>query len=149
MVFEEEEETVDLDDKEWSLQWQHSLFAGENKTIQFGAFVQGKERDTAVYQAEDESEQNFTSWDQFSQTPLSLAGFNNEFEAAAGGVNKLEEDRLDVFALVKHEDQDFSWELGVRYETTDSTITDKAEGVSAKNDYDFLLTIGTFTLQRL
>ena len=139
MVFEEEEETVDLDDKEWSLQWQHSLFAGENKTIQFGAFVQGKERDTAVYQAEGESEQSFTSWDQFSKTPLSLAGFNNEFEAASGGVNKLEEDRLDVFALVKHEDQDFSWELGVRYETTDSTITDKAEGVSAKNDYDFFL----------
>lgn len=139
MVFEEEEETVDLDDKEWSLQWQHSLFAGESKTIQFGAFVQGKERDTAVYQAEGESEQSFTSWDQFSKTPLSLAGFNNEFEAAAGGVNKLEEDRLDVFALVKHEDQDFSWELGVRYETTDSTITDKAEGVSAKNDYDFFL----------
>ena len=27
----------------------------------------------------------------------------------------------------------------MRYETTDSTITDKAEGVSAKNDYDFFL----------
>ena len=26
-----------------------------NKTIQFGAFVQGEERDTAVYQAEGES----------------------------------------------------------------------------------------------
>lgn len=33
-----------------------------------------------------------------------LVGFNNEFEVVFGGVNKFEEDCLDVFVLVKYED---------------------------------------------
>ncbi|MGO2074160.1 TonB-dependent receptor plug domain-containing protein [Pseudoalteromonas sp. AOP31-A2-14] len=139
MVFEEVEETVDIDDKEWSLQWQHSLLVADTKEVQFGAFVQGKERDTAIFEAEDENEQTLTGWDQFSQTPMSLAAFNNEFEAVDGGVNTLEEDRFDLFALIKHEDELFSWEMGVRWESTDSSITDTNESVTAENDYDFFL----------
>ena len=76
MVFEEAEETVDIDDKEWSLQWQHSLLVGDSKEIQFGAFIQGKERDTAIFVAEDELEKDFTNWDQFTENPLTLAGFS-------------------------------------------------------------------------
>ncbi|ATD02478.1 hypothetical protein PTE01_15410 [Pseudoalteromonas tetraodonis GFC] len=139
MVFEEAEETVDIDDKEWSLQWQHSLLVGDSKEIQFGAFIQGKERDTAIFVAEDELEKDFTNWDQFTKNPLTLAGFDNAFEPVAGGVNTLEEDRFDLFALIKHEADVFSWEMGVRWESTDSSITDTNEGVTAENDYDFFL----------
>ena len=77
--------------------------------------MQGKERDTAIFVAEDELEKDFTNWEQFSQSPLTLAGFNNEFEPVAGGVNTLEEDRFDLFALIKHEADVFSWEMGVRW----------------------------------
>ncbi|KKL66817.1 hypothetical protein LCGC14_2141190, partial [marine sediment metagenome] len=139
MIFEEEQAQSDIDDKEWTLQWQHSQPWGDSKEIQFGAFLQNKKRDSNIFEAEDELELSLTSWDQYAGTPLSLAVFTSEFEPVVGGVNTLEEDRFDVFALIKHQDDLFAWELGVRWESTDSKINDKTIGVTEDNNYDFVL----------
>ncbi len=139
MIFEEEQAQSDIDDKEWTLQWQHSQPWGDSKEIQFGAFLQNKKRDSNIFEAEDELELALTSWDQYAGTPLSLAVFTSEFEPVVGGVNTLEEDRFDVFALIKHQDDLFAWELGVRWESTDSKINDKTIGVTEDNNYDFVL----------
>jgi outer membrane receptor protein involved in Fe transport len=138
-VFEEEQERSDIDDSEWTLQWQHSLQLDDAKEIQFGAFLQNKERNSGIYVAEDEQELDLTSWDQYAQSPITLAVFDADFEAATGGVNTIEEDRFDVFALIKHQDDILGWEVGVRYETTDSTINNKTENETAQSDYSYAL----------
>ncbi|WP_024608772.1 TonB-dependent receptor [Pseudoalteromonas sp. TAB23] len=139
MVFEEEQTKSEIDDKEWTLQWQHSQLWGDSKEIQFGAFLQNKKRDSEILESQNELELALTSWDQYAATPLTLAAFNSEYEAVTGGVNTLEEDRFDLFALVKHKDDLFAWELGVRWESTDSKINDKTIGVTENNSYDFIL----------
>ena len=139
MVFEEEQTKSEIDDKEWTLQWQHSQPWGDSKEIQFGAFLQNKKRDSEILESQNELELALTSWDQYAATPLTLAAFNSEYEAVTGGVNTLEEDRFDLFALVKHKDDLFAWELGVRWESTDSKINDKTIGVTENNSYDFIL----------
>ena len=139
MVFEEEQTKSEIDDKEWTLQWQHSQPWGDSKEIQFGAFLQNKKRDSEILESQNELELALTSWEQYAATPLTLATFNSEYEAVTGGVNTLEEDRFDLFALVKHKDDLFAWELGVRWESTDSKINDKTIGVTENNSYDFIL----------
>ena len=74
MIFEEEQARSNIDDKEWTLQWQHSQPWGDSKEIQFGAFLQNKKRDSNIFEAEDELELALTSWDQYAATPLTLAG---------------------------------------------------------------------------
>ncbi|MBQ4833139.1 TonB-dependent receptor [Pseudoalteromonas sp. MMG010] len=139
IVFEEQQEKSDIDDSEWTLQWQHSLQLNDTKEMQFGAFLQNKERDSAIFVAEDERELDLTSWDQYAQSPIVLATFNTQYEAATGGVNAIEEDRFDIFALIKHQDDLLGWEVGVRYETTDSTINNKIDNDIAQNDYSYML----------
>ena len=139
MVFEEEQTKSAIDDKEWTLQWQHSQPWGENKEIQFGAFLQSKKRDSEIFESQNERALGLTRWDQYAATPLTLATFDSEYDAVTGGVSTLEEDRFDVFALVKHQDDLFAWELGARWESTDSKINDKTVAVTEDNNYDFIL----------
>lgn len=139
MVFEQQQERSNINDKEWTLQWQHEHSLDDTNDLQFGVFLQNKERNSAIYQAEEELELPLTQWDQFAQSSLALASFGNEFEPVTGGVNSIEEDRLDIFALVKHQDELLAWELGVRWESTDSTINNKLTHIIGENDYDFIL----------
>ncbi|MEI8617083.1 TonB-dependent receptor [Pseudoalteromonas sp. B193] len=139
MVFEEEQTKSEIDDKEWTLQWQHSQPWGDSKEIQLGAFLQNKNATVKFLESQNELELALTSWDQYAASPLTLAAFNSEYEAVTGGVNTLEEDRFDLFALIKHKDDLFAWELGIRWESTDSKINDKTIGVTENNNYDFIL----------
>ncbi|MCF2860844.1 TonB-dependent receptor [Pseudoalteromonas sp. Cnat2-41] len=139
MVLEQEQERSDIDDKEWTLQWQHSQPYSDSKQCQIGVFWQQKERDTDIFASESELETMQSSWDQFAQSPLSLATFDAPFVAVSGGVNTVQEQRFDVFALLKHESQEFAWELGVRWESTDSQVDNHVDAVRTDNDYDFIL----------
>jgi outer membrane receptor protein involved in Fe transport len=54
-----------------------------------------------------------------------------------GAQYEIEEQRIDPYALVRGETELLAWEAGVRFETTDSEITD--ETGTFDNDYSFLL----------
>jgi len=134
----------DIVDKEVSVKLEHAVPLGETAKFIVGGFAQNKDRDTAIGTIRNRfnvaSVKN--NWDQFSQNPTTL---NTGFAAVApiaGGLNRIEEDRRDVFALVEGKSAALSWEVGLRYESTDLTITDETAAAALRvqsNDYGKLL----------
>ena len=64
------------------------------------------------------------------------------FTGVAGGVSTIEETRIDPYVMLSGEQGAAKWEAGLRYETTDTTITDRTVDPTDQvndNDYDFLL----------
>lgn len=134
--------TTDIDDTEFTAKLEHAVDLSDEVKLVFGGFYQDKDRDTAILTVRNRF--NITvprSWNQFQQNPTSL---NTSFAPPAftpGSVNSIEERRLDGFALVEGRNGGFSWEAGVRYETTDLTITDTTGAAPGAlgNDYQKLL----------
>lgn len=135
-----------LKDREFSLSLDHEYPVAENVNVVFGGFLQKKKRRLSILEAEQESvlpESTHASWNQFSGDPTSFATGFEEFEAPAGGLIRIREDRKDVFALVESKGEGaLKWEAGLRWENTDVTIDDATvdEDVArTKVKYDFLL----------
>ena len=75
------------------------------------------------------------------RSPSGRAGFG-AFTGVAGGVSTIEETRIDPYVMLSGEQGAAKWEAGLRYETTDTTITDRTVDPADQvndNDYDFLL----------
>jgi outer membrane receptor protein involved in Fe transport len=135
---------TDIRDREMSVKLDHAVPLGENAKFVIGGFAQNKDRDTSIGTIRNRfnvaSVRN--NWDQFSQNPTTL---NTGFAAVApiaGGLNKIEEDRRDIYALVEGKGGALSWEIGLRYESTDLTITDQTAAAALRvqsNDYAKLL----------
>ena len=140
IVIEDERETTDIEDEEISFEWKHAIPFAENNVFEFGAYIQRKDRDTAILAADDERDIPFGATGLV--TPLGLAMPLTTLDPVDGGVNSIEEDRNDAFLLVKRENTRLSWEVGVRYENTDFEISDATVAPpnnNANNDYDFWL----------
>ena len=146
--FEGELTINDITDEELSAKFEHEFSLTDGINFVFGGFLQNKDRKTTILEADEEDEfgELATTWDQFSNNPTALSsGLDPELTALAN----IEEDRRDVFALVEGKQNGLSWEIGVRYETTDVTIrdlTDPADIVTEENDYDYLLPSASFKL---
>src|SRR3546814_18867436 len=56
--------------------------------------------------------------------PDDLVSPFDPLEPTAGGLNRIEERRLDGFALVQGKSGGLKWEAGIRYETTKLDIAD-------------------------
>jgi outer membrane receptor protein involved in Fe transport len=108
-----------------------------------GIFYQTKQRDTAISVAEDALDlDTLTGYDQFSETPTQFGLVYADFEAEDGGLRSIEEDRIDIFAVLNGEMGSTDWEAGLRYETTDVSINDQtvdADLQNQSNDYAILL----------
>ena len=64
------------------------------------------------------------------------------FVAVPGGLGTIEETRIDPYVMLSGETGALKWEAGLRYETTDTTITDLTAPVASRvteNDYAELL----------
>ena len=136
---------VDIVDEEMSLQLEHVFPLGDDLDFAIGAFAQNKDRDTDI--GEIRSRFNLPTamrpgYNQFAQAPRDFLGTFAAFAAPAGGLNTIEEDRRDLFALIEGESGALSFEAGVRWENTDVTIEDltvaAAQAVQT-NSYDYLL----------
>ena len=143
-VFEGESIDTDILDKEFSAKLEHEFDIAEGMKFVIGGMYQDKDRRADIIEGEQEDEIDGleTSWDQFGDSPLDLAGAFGYIEPPAGGMSDLEETRKDVFALIEGEGDMFKWEAGLRYESTDVAIvdrTDPSDPVVASNDYDRLL----------
>ncbi|MXO71562.1 TonB-dependent receptor plug domain-containing protein [Alteraurantiacibacter buctensis] len=136
---------VDIVDEEMSLQLEHIFKLADDLDLAIGGFAQNKDRDTDI--GEIRSRFNLpaamrTGYNQFSQTPLDFVGTFAPFAAPAGGLNTIEEDRRDLFALIEGESGALSFEAGIRWENTDVTIEDLTVAAAQRvqtNSYDYIL----------
>ena len=123
-----------IQDNEWQAALEHKMQLS-GAELEFGLQYARKDRDTSILEAEAEVE---------NETVLRVLADSDygDFEAVAGGLSTIEETRLDPYVMLSGENGAMKWEAGLRYETTDVTITDEtvdaADRVQSK-DYGVLL----------
>lgn len=141
---------TNIKDQEFSVKLEHEFKLSEEVNFVVGGYLQKKKRNTGIFEAEQEDGAPGTqNWDQFSRNPTQLAGAFEELEATDGGVNTIKEDRRDAFALIEGKHGGFSWEAGLRYETTKVKINDltvDADEARQRNSYEKLLPSASFKL---
>lgn len=106
---------------------EHEFELGENTNLLFGGLWQDKDRDSSINEAPRDynlTAANRQGYDQFARNPTEFVCPFGTFVPAVGGINTIEEKRLDGFVLVEGDMPGIKWEAGVRYETTDLTIDD-------------------------
>ena len=133
-----------ITDKEFSVRLEHEFELGENTKLLFGGLWQDKDRDTSITEAPRDrynlTAANRQGYDQFSRNPTEFVRPFGAFAPAVGGINTIEEKRLDGFVLIEGNMPGVKWEAGVRYETTDLTIDDLTlPATRIDNDYEKLL----------
>lgn len=138
-----------ITDKELSVKLEHEFKLGEDTKLIFGGFWQDKDRSTAILEAPrdryDLTVADRQGYDQFSRNPTEFVRTFGAFVPATGGLNSIEEKRLDGFGVLEGKMDNFAWEAGVRYETTDLTIDDLTPpGARFTNDYEEFLPSASF-----
>lgn len=135
---------TDIVDKELSIGLEHVFKLGEDIELAIGGFAQNKDRDTDIASIRDRF--NLTAadrnYDQFSRNPEQFARPFGTPAFTPGSLNKIEEDRRDLFAEIEGKSGGLSWVAGVRYETTDFSVNDLTVAPALAeqgNDYSFLL----------
>ena len=127
-------------DEELSFALDHEVPVNAAITFVAGALWQDKDRHTDITESEQGDEFDGRGWDQFVDSPVDLIGAFDEFEAPDGGLNDIEEDRRDVYALFEGDHGALKWEVGLRWENTSVHIADHTvdpEDVQAEYDYDY------------
>lgn len=114
-------------DREWSVNLEHAFPLADDIDFAVGGFLQNKDRDTDI--ATLRVRRNLTNavrtWNQFTRNP-------NEFAvlpwpapiSEPGGLNTIEEDRRDLYALIEGKSGPLSFEAGLRWENTSVRIDD-------------------------
>lgn len=117
-----------ITDKEFSVRLEHEVDLGETAKLVFGGLWQDKDRDSSITEAPRDrfnlTAANRQGYDQFTRNPTEFVRTFGAFVPALGGINTIQEKRLDGFVLVEGDMPGVKWEAGVRYETTDLTIDD-------------------------
>ena len=133
--FTRDEINVDLEDKELTAEFDHSRDLGAAK-LQFGLFYNDKERDSKVIE--------YRARTTIPNAPAPRPTLPGIYLLNGLSEANIEETRLDPFVMLSGKSDAFRWEAGLRYETTDVTITDNSPGVApadvvTENDYNILL----------
>jgi TonB-dependent receptor len=135
-VFESTRTQTNLKDSELSAALQHKLQLN-GADLEFGVQYVNKKRDTEITQTETEVEID----DPPAPRPA-IPGTYDPFEPVDGGVNTIKERRIDPYVMLSGETGALKWNAGLRYETTDVTITDETvdeDERQSKTDYGLLL----------
>lgn len=124
-----------LNDKELSAELSHRRDVGAAK-LEFGVQFAEKDRDTDITAVRNRVT--------IPNPPAARPALGNYGPLApvAGGVNTIEERRIDPYVMVSGENGPMVWEAGLRWENTDTTIEDATAPAAARkveNDYSFLL----------
>ncbi len=124
--FDEREGTrvlTDQIDSERSFSITHEREFNSTAKFEFGLDYVGKDRDTVLRTSEVDTD--------VEGAPLP------PYEDFDVNTSKIEERRIDPYLMFSGEGKGFTWEAGLRYETTDVDIS--ADGDSASNEYSALL----------
>ncbi len=125
-----------IQDEEWSAAIGHELRLEGETRLEFGVQYVGKTRDTSILESETDTIENVTAF------RLATAAEFEPFEAVDGGLNSIEETRIDPYVMLSGETGAVKWEAGLRYETTDVDITDETVSNALRNtgnSYEILL----------
>lgn len=131
-----------IKDTELFVNIEHEFELNDNLEFAIGGFAQNKDRDTdiqAVRSRFNLTAANRQGYDQFTRNPAEFAPAT--FPPLEPTTTRIEEDRRDLYALVEGEYDNLTFEVGIRWENTDVTITDLvAAGAPAiSSDYDEFL----------
>lgn len=133
----------DTNDQELFINLEQEIELNDNIEFAFGGFFQNKER---VFRLQEvRSRFNLTAadrqgYDQFSRNPGEFVP--NPFPPLGDSAfNRIEEDRRDLYALVEGEFDNLTFEVGIRWENTDVTVTDFLVGGAGtiESSYDEFL----------
>jgi outer membrane receptor protein involved in Fe transport len=135
---------TDIRDEELTFELEHEAPLTNAANLVFGGFYQLKDRDIAIFEGEEDldNSSSFANYNQFINNPFEFGAAPDPVDAVAGGVSKIEEDRLDFFALIEGVSGIASWEAGLRWESTEVAIEDLTLAPPTgpiENDYDFFL----------
>jgi len=136
-VFESTRVQTNIKDRELSAALQHRLKFSDAMSLEFGVQYVKKDRDTDILETDTEVEID----DPPAPRPP-IPGAFDPFEPVDGGVSQIEERRIDPYIMLSGDSGPLKWEAGLRYETTESTITDETvddEDRVSENDYNVLL----------
>jgi outer membrane receptor protein involved in Fe transport len=124
-----------LKDREVSAELSHRRDLGAAR-LEFGVQVSDKDRDTDI----SEVRNRVTIPNPPAARPA--LGAYGPLAPATGGLNTIEERRIDPFVMLSGERGPMVWEAGLRWENTDTTIEDATAPAASRkvdNDYSFLL----------
>ena len=128
---------VNITDEELSGAIQHQRDLSNGVELEFGVQWNQKDRDSLI-QETPRIRFNVPNAP-VARPPVPAFG---PFASVPGGDATIEETRIDPYVMISGESGAMKWEAGLRYETTDTTITDftvaPADQVT-DNDYGFLL----------
>ena len=134
-IFESTLVDYDIEDTELSGRIAHERPFGTN-TLEFGVDYRSKTRDTNILVAETEVEID----DAPAPRPPIPGEYEDGFEAEPGGINEIEETRIDPYVMLSGESGRLKWEAGLRYETTELSVNDFTADIGeTENDFGILL----------
>lgn len=130
--FESARTLTDLKDEEWSGRISHERDFG-GAVLEVGFDYIDKTRDTLIQESGTDGD--------LDDAPATEGDYS-DYEPVTGGFNTIEETRFDPYVMLSGEQGRAKWEAGLRYETTDTTITDETADAADRvtdNDYGVLL----------
>jgi len=136
-VFESERTRTRIKDREFSAAAQHKMTFSDELNLEFGVQLVDKNRRSRVLSQETEVE--------IPNPPAprpAIPGPYDPYEPVDGGISRIKERRIDPYAMVSGANGPLKWEAGLRWENTDTTITDETVAAADrrhKNDYSKLL----------
>lgn len=134
-----------IQDEEFSAAIEHKIALGDAMEFEFGLQWNDKTRDTNITEA-PRIRFNVPN----APAPRPTVPAFGAFAPAPGGLGTIEETRLDPYIMLSGENGALKWEAGLRYETTDTTVTDltalPADQVT-DNDYAELLPSASLRLR--
>jgi outer membrane receptor protein involved in Fe transport len=134
--FTGDREYRELEDREFNADFSHER-GDDALRWKFGVQYTAKERDTSIL-----ADRNRITIPNPPAPRPPIPGEFGPFLPVPGGLNTIEEDRIDPFIKLSGRADAFEWEAGLRYQYTDATITDEtvdAADRSNESDYGVLL----------
>lgn len=107
-----------INDEEYSAAIEHKIDLGGDLELEFGVQWNDKTRDTDITEA-PRIRFNVPN----APAPRPTVPAFGAFFQSLNGLNTIEETRIDPYVMLSGETGALKWEAGLRYETTDTTIT--------------------------
>ncbi len=129
--------TVDISESELKGGIEHEIDLSNGVELEFGFQANRKERDSLVAET-PRIRFNVPN----APAPRPAVPAFGAFVPVAGGDSSIEETRFDPYVMISGENGAFTWEAGLRYETTDVTVVDRTVAPAlqtTENDYAELL----------
>lgn len=141
---------TNIRDDELSLQLEQTFKLGEGLELAIGGFAQNKDRDTDISDVRNRfnvARTSLLTYNQFTNSPDEFAIAFPATSSTPGGLNTIEEDRRDLYALVEGDSGVVKYEAGLRWENTKVAINDLTAATQTNIKYDVLLPSASIKVQ--